>query len=615
MEDFEPLRDAERRLLDGISRGRGTVISSEVPESVTPENSIRAGFLRFLALGGDDSAPIHEHGIMLSGAFIEGRLNLDSAIVPVSVKLRKCRFEESLCFSYTRFQRAVSFNYCCVSGVESSQAVIDGDLSFINVVSSARIELRSVRVSGSIYFSGAELFGSKNHALFLDGAKVEGDLCLDSGFVARDEVRLIGARVEGQVNCHNGSFLGGVPLCLDAVTVGGGILLSNGFKSVGEVSLIGAVVSGCVDFDGGRFVNPEAMAIVAEGMHVTGDIFLRGANVEGQICLVGSRVSGDLTLYSSIIGSLNANRVVVEGEFILCEINPPLSSVSLVGARVSVLNDDSSSWGSDLELNGFIYDFIDVDASMSVENRILWLDKQQKKHSAGGRFSFGPQPWRQLKNRLEEMGHVEEANEVGIAFENRMREFCLIGQTPKGLGIIRRFTYTQLARFMHICYGKLTGYGYQPMLLLRWFFAVWICCAVIYWVAASCFAVFAPSNPLVFQNPAYSACRPTLSVVEKKDSGGYVGNWYLCDALPEEYTGFSPIAFSLDLLLPLVDLHQENDWAPLISTPKSNAVDELLGFFSVKRLVRFVMWCEILAGWGFSLLFVAMVSGLARRKS
>jgi len=37
-------------------------------------------------------------------------------------------------------------------------------------------------------------------------------------------------------------------------------------------------------------------------------------------------------------------------------------------------------------------------------------------------------------------------------------------------------------------------------------------------------------------------------------------------------------------------------------------------FFSLKRFVRFVMWCEIIAGWGFSLLFVAVVSGLARRK-
>jgi len=233
LDDFEPLRDAERRLLDGSARGRGVVISLEVPESATRENSIRAGFLRFLALGGDESAPIHEHGILLSGAFIEGRLNLDSAIVPVSVNLRKCRFEMSIYFSYTRFQRAVSFNYCYMPGVESSQAVIDGDLSFIHTVSSARIELRSVRVSGSVYFSGAELFGSESHALFFDGAKVEGDLCLNSGFIARDEVRLVGAKVEGQINCHGGSFLGDIPLCLDTVTVGVGFFLSPTAHRVG----------------------------------------------------------------------------------------------------------------------------------------------------------------------------------------------------------------------------------------------------------------------------------------------------------------------------------------------------------------------------------------------
>jgi hypothetical protein len=91
------------------------------------------------------------------------------------------------------------------------------------------------------------------------------------------------------------------------------------------------------------------------------------------------------------------------------------------------------------------------------------------------------------------------------------------------------------------------------------------------------------------------------------------GNWYLCSKLPEEYTGFSPFAYSLDLILPLVDLQQENDWAPMIPTPTKTSA-----FWTWspndEYFIRFVMWFEILFGWMSSLLLVAVVSGLTKRR-
>jgi len=91
---------------------------------------------------------------------------------------------------------------------------------------------------------------------------------------------------------------------------------------------------------------------------------------------------------------------------------------------------------------------------------------------------------------------------------------------------------------------------------------------MIYWYAALA-GVFAPSNPLVFQNSAYDVCKPDYvapapqgkpaSSVQPIVQGA--GNWYLCKDLPEEYSGFSPLAYSLDVILPLVDLQQETSWA------------------------------------------------------
>lgn len=153
------------------------------------------------------------------------------------------------------------------------------------------------------------------------------------------------------------------------------------------------------------------------------------------------------------------------------------------------------------------------------------------------------------------------------------------------------------------------GYGYRPMRLGAWMVAVWLLCAGVYWWAALQ-GVMAPSNPLVFQNlTVYQSCKNSLLKPDSEDKT----NWYLCDDLPQEYTGFSPLAYSLDVLLPLVNLQQESDWAPLIPTPKGSWHQELFGHWTFKHIVRMVLWFEILFGWLASLLLVAVVSGLTKR--
>ena len=218
------------------------------------------------------------------------------------------------------------------------------------------------------------------------------------------------------------------------------------------------------------------------------------------------------------------------------------------------------------------------------------------------------------------MGHAEDARQVMIAFEHRLHHANLIGQTPLRWGRLRSWLYRKITRGAHWSLWVLTGYGYRPLRLLGWMFGVWLVCAMFYWYAALA-GVFAPSSPLVFQNPVYEVCRPdyvapvpqgkAVSAVPPTIKGA--GNWYLCEKLPEEYTGFSPLAYSLDVILPLVDLQQEKDWSPMIPTPKGSRLQEILTL-DLKRVTRLVLWFEILFGWMASLLLVAVVSGLTKRR-
>src|SRR5688572_13765088 len=93
LEDFEPLSSAERTLLVSCAHGQIAEIQADLPKRGTKSNRVRASFLRFLALGGDASTAIHEHGIRVRGAWITGVLDLESCRVVHAIFLAGCRLE------------------------------------------------------------------------------------------------------------------------------------------------------------------------------------------------------------------------------------------------------------------------------------------------------------------------------------------------------------------------------------------------------------------------------------------------------------------------------------------------------------------------------------------
>ena len=77
--------------------------------------------------------------------------------------------------------------------------------------------------------------------------------------------------------------------------------------------------------------------------------------------------------------------------------------------------------------------------------------------------------------------------------------------------------------------------------------------------------------------------------------------------MPPAYSTFQPLLYSADLILPLVDLQQENDWSPMVL--QSDGRSSLWGGICV----RWLMWLEILFGWGMSLLLVAVLGNLVKK--
>ena len=83
--------------------------------------------------------------------------------------------------------------------------------------------------------------------------------------------------------------------------------------------------------------------------------------------------------------------------------------------------------------------------------------------------------------------------------------------------------------------------------------------------------------------------------------------WTQCPGLPKEYTTFNAYLYSLDLILPLVDLQQDRDWGPIVTA------DDGVTWTWARAFTRFYMWFEILFGWAASLLMVAVLGNLVKK--
>ena len=516
--DFSPLSAAELEIRAAAALGGMPVIGETRPEAENAECTVRAEFLRFLALGGDDEAPVQEKGLHVQGAWITGKLVLSQAEIAGALTLAKCRFAEAP-------------------------------------------ELVNTQIRG--WFS---LAGSAVPGLHADGLTCRANVHLKDGFTSTDEVRLPGATVGGDLSCGGGTFenLKGVALNAEGIKVGKNVYLGDNLRAQGAICLGSATIGGDLVCRGGNFCN--------EGENSTA------------IHCQGLRVSGGFLF----------DRVKIRG------------AVNLTAAHVAHLVDDRDSWPENIILDGFVYDSFAGNAPTTAKDRLAWLDQQSPDHSGKAKNprAFRPQPWQQLRKVLRDMGHLEDSRQVAIAFENRKRKCRVIGEisapaTPEEIvTCFRQWLQSRTARGFHWLYGCLIGYGYRPIRLLGIVGLVWLVSTVLFDIGGHS-RVFGPSDPQIFDNPAYDSCNP-----EKNPRA----NWTRCQIFPRAYPAFYPPLYALDVLLPVGKLGQQDHWAPLASARAPSLTAWVLAWAT-----QITVWLETLFGWIAGLLLVATVTGLAKR--
>ena len=614
LKEFGELSVAEKEILQGADLGKAIFVGIKDPnqfkrpEEKSQANVVRADFLRFLILGGDENTPIHEWGIRVYCAWVTGDLDLQFCEIPKPFALDLC--------------------------------VLEGEINLVHA------QAKSIRLNGSMI-----------HSLNGDGLRCSGGIFLKRWFYSYAGIRLVGAQIDGSLECSGGRFAthgARSAIDLDITTITGSLHPNwdshlgslTRFQAEGAVRLGGAKIGGDLDCQGGLFNNPDEFSIVADGAEVGGAAKFTSAHehsgpilVDGQplkfqsfgtIRLVCAHIKGDLEFFGADLSANNGHALfcdsAIVGRRLLFRESPqegyifPISvrgQISLNGATVGILVDDFEIWGkaSALDLDNFRYDRFAAVSPTNVEKRIEWLMHQRSDYLED---NFTPQPWQHLADVYERAGRDEEAKITRI----KMRTLQRKARWRNKNGLLRVWAFLT-TRFDWLL-GVLVGYGYRPWRSVWSLLMIWLVSALVFHIAGNFGQIVPADSKIVSDQNIPEQCKinlaslsgpPTESEADKiarhtftvqlNNSANASLPWpILCKRLlPASFVTFSPALYSLDILVPLLDLRMKSQWTERLSDNE----------FSWGQLLRAWRWTEIFCGLFLSLILAASVSGITKK--
>ncbi len=485
-----------------------------------------------------------------------------------------------------------------------------------------QVEFRGAIIGGQMSCKKVQFINPDGYALSMDSLKIESSLLLHDGFKAKGGVRLAGASIGGQLNCNNGQFINpdGDAIIADKLKVTDNVFLSEGFEAEGKVRLHSTIIGGDLTCDGGQFINPKGEAFDGDSLKVEGNFFMRkGFRAEGEVYLVGATIGGQLACNGGHFinpngKAINADSLKVDKHVYLHDGFKAEGRVDLVGAeiggcfkwhkvdspeqvtldlrstQIGILYDEPSSWPKKgkLLLNGLTYSDFFENCPKEAETRIEWIRRQYDPNNP--KSQFHPQPYEQLATVLKKSGHDDDAKKVLIA---KNKDRVKYGQ---------ELTFGEWGWYKF--FGPMIGYGHRPLWVLykgpfvnykeRFKvdgFVVRFLFSILFWISLGwiCFGI-----------------GRLTKVITPTHVDTYIKKY---KRISEDYHKFNFLVYSVDMFIPLVNLHQVEYWLPNVNRGTKNY--KKLKYWS--GFLRLYMWIHIVMGWVLTMLLVVGLTGLVAK--
>jgi hypothetical protein len=521
---------------------------------------------------------------------LDGILNLWRCEIAGLLRLDHAKLTGQLCLSEAVIGTAGGGEAVAAFGL-----AVDGGVEFTALTAHGSLGLELALITGSLDLSGARITCPGDQAVVLDRAQVGR---LDGrNLIVTGELSMHNTRIGASMSLTSATLdnPGGTTLDAGGLTVGGGLFLNAGFVSAGHVRLVGARLGANLTLTAGVVRNPGGVALDLDRASVG---VVHGARLvcEGQLRFAGARVSQDMDLRDARLAggpgqpALVAERASIDGALILAE-SRVLGEVVLrtirVGERVLLVNAELSNPGhvavrlsrahvaadvfcdgmtcagrvraagatiggqfslDDARISDAAVAALDAPGLDAAELSLRLADSADAlvdlRHARVRLLRDAPARW---PGSLRIDGLTYQALEPRIPARDRLRWLALdpdghqpqpyqqlashytaIGQPVQTRQVmheserIQRRSMTPLGRAWSLLQDITVGYGYKPWRALTWL--------VVLVIAGSLVYQFAPPAPF--------------------RSGGV--------AVPS----FNAVIYTIDLLLPVVDLGQKHAFDP-----------------------------------------------------
>ena len=446
--------------------------------SQSTQRTISADVLCWLCTNKEASALISSSGIIIRNAMIAGKLNLTGLNIPYNLGLFRCEIKDGIVMQDAQVQTlSLGGSYC-------KYLIAD-----------------RLKANGSVYLR----FGFRSEGpVILINASIKGDLDCTAGFFINPESE---SPLDIGLNPQLTLDRPGVALAIDRSSIEGDVFLRTGFRSHGQVRLIGATINGNLDCKGGDFDNKGRVAIFGEIIKVRGSASFtidaprkKQFQTNGEIVLNGSTISGALNFREAkfLEGSRNGvdiRNALVGGPFIWRDVViNKTTRLRLSHTKVGQLFDKSESWPrkNRLSINGLVYDDI-RGAPVDSKNRKEWLKSRIEWLNRQPRSDFSLQPYKQLAESLRQTGYEDNARTVLINMYDTRR---------------KRGGLSAWGWFWSVLLKWTIGYGYRSHRAFIWA-SVFVIVGGVVFYEANQFHLIVPAKPDIsavtrFNSFAYS---------------------------------------------------------------------------------------------------------------
>lgn len=272
---------------------------------------------------------------------LDGILNLWRCVIGGVLRLDQAKITGEVCLRGTQagaVAEPVPEPGAGAEAVAASGLTVDGGVECTGLIANGSVSLRTAKITGAVDLSGARVSCPGEHALAMDNAEIGGRL--DCG----------GVIVDGELSLHNATVAGSVVLAgarlrnpgaealsAGGVTIGGGAFLTEDFTAAGEIRLVGARLQANLTLAGASVSNPGGVAVNldraaiqvchAEEMTCAGRFSLSGARIGAELGLRGAQLDGGEGI------ALAADNAVIDGRVALGQVRAH-GEVNLRNAQV-----------------------------------------------------------------------------------------------------------------------------------------------------------------------------------------------------------------------------------------------------------------------------------------